>query len=55
MSSRSISQTECVSPLSLADLLATVAASNLPERRRQVSARRGRRLGVVYDVSLEGV
>jgi hypothetical protein len=35
MSSRSISQTECASALSLADLLAKVAASNLPERKRQ--------------------
>src|SRR5215469_13983123 len=35
MSSRSISQTERVSALSLADLLATVGASDLPERKRQ--------------------
>jgi hypothetical protein len=35
MSSRSISQTECVSALSLADLLATVGGSDLPERKRQ--------------------
>jgi hypothetical protein len=35
MSSRNISQTEAVSALSLADLLARVAASDLPERKRQ--------------------
>jgi len=35
MSSRSISQTECPSAPSLADLLATVGASDLPERKRQ--------------------
>jgi hypothetical protein len=35
MSSRSISQTECLSALNLADLLTTVAVSNLPERKRQ--------------------
>ena len=35
MSSRSISPTECVSPLSLADLLVRVGASDLPERKRQ--------------------
>src|SRR5215831_12692061 len=35
MSSRSIAQTGCVSALSLEDLLATIAASNLPERKRQ--------------------
>jgi len=35
MSSRSISQTEAVPALSLADLLARVAASGLPERKRQ--------------------
>ena len=35
MSSRSISQTEAVSAVSLADLLARVAASDLPERKRQ--------------------
>ena len=35
MSSRSISQTECLSAPSLADLLATVGASDLPERKRQ--------------------
>ena len=35
MSSRSISQTEYASAPSLADLLATFAASDLPERKRQ--------------------
>src|SRR5271166_1320823 len=35
MSSRSMSQTGCESAPSLADLLATVAASNLSERKRQ--------------------
>src|SRR5215472_4583113 len=35
MSSRSISHTECVSPLSLADLLVRVGATDLPERKRQ--------------------
>ena len=35
MSSRSISRTECALAASLADLLATLQASNLPERRRQ--------------------
>ena len=35
MSSRSISQSECASAPSLADLLAKIAASNLPERKRQ--------------------
>jgi integrase len=35
MSSRNISQAEPMSALSLADLLAKVAASNLPERKRQ--------------------
>jgi hypothetical protein len=35
MSSRSISQSECASAPSLADLLAKIAASDLPERKRQ--------------------
>src|SRR5712691_10854129 len=35
MSSRSISRTECASVTSLGDLLATLRASNLPERKRQ--------------------
>ncbi len=35
MSSRNISRTECASVTSLADLLATLQASKLPERRRQ--------------------
>src|SRR5712671_4513291 len=35
MSSRSISQSECASAPSLADLLATLAAGDLPERKRQ--------------------
>ena len=35
MSSRSISRTECASATSLADLLATLQASDLPERKRQ--------------------
>src|ERR1700719_4257362 len=35
MSSRSISRAECASATSLADLLATVQVSDLPERKRQ--------------------
>jgi hypothetical protein len=35
MSSDSISRTECASATSLADLLATLKAGNLPERKRQ--------------------
>ena len=35
MSSRSISRTECVPARSLADLLATLGVSDLPERKRQ--------------------
>jgi hypothetical protein len=35
MSSRSISRTECMPARSLADLLATLGASDLPERKRQ--------------------
>jgi hypothetical protein len=35
MSSRSISRTDCVPVRSLADLLATLGASDLPERKRQ--------------------
>ena len=35
MSSRNISRTECALAANLADLLATLQASNLPERRRQ--------------------